>query len=115
MGFAKELRERRNVEAREVVVPEWGDDSGDFKLYCKPITCADLNILQKKYPDFLENTTVEAMVDLILIKALDKDGKKIFAPLQDRKDLMEEETAIISDIANQMFSEIETQDELAKN
>ena len=55
------------------------------------------------------------MVDLILIKALDKDGKKIFAPLQDRKDLMEEETAIISDIANQMFSEIETQDELAKN
>jgi hypothetical protein len=115
MGFAKELRQRRTVEAREVVVPEWGDESGAFKLYCKPITCADLQKLQIKHPNFLENTTIEAMVDLIIIKALDEDGKKIFAPLQDRKDLMEEETTVISEIANQMFADIESQEALAKN
>ena len=55
------------------------------------------------------------MVDLIIIKALDEDGKKIFAPLQDRKDLMEEETTVISEIANQMFADIESQEALAKN
>lgn len=115
MGFAKELRERRTVEAREVVVPEWGDESGDFKLYCKPITCMDLQKLQTKHPNFMENTTIDAMVDLIIIKALDSEGKKIFNPLQDRKDLMEEETAIISEIANQMFAEIQTEAESAKN
>ena len=39
MGLAKELRSRRKQEAREVSVPEWGDESGAFKLYCRSITC----------------------------------------------------------------------------
>ena len=33
MGLAKELRSRREVKAREVVVTEWGDEAGVFKLY----------------------------------------------------------------------------------
>ena len=33
MGLAKELRARRKLEAREVLVPAWGDESGAFKLY----------------------------------------------------------------------------------
>lgn len=115
MGLAKQLRERRNIEAREVVVEEWGDESGAFKLYCKPITCQDLQTLQKKHPAFLENTTIEAMVDLILIKAIDADGGRLFNGLEDRKELMAEETTVISNIAQQMFAEIETQEDLAKN
>ena len=68
MGLAKELRNRREVKAREVLVPAWGDDSGDFKLYCRAITCYDLDQLQKKHPNFLNNTTIGAMVDLICMK-----------------------------------------------
>ena len=48
MGLAKELRNRRKLEAREVLVNEWGDESGPFKLYCRSITCYDLDKLQKK-------------------------------------------------------------------
>lgn len=115
MGLAKELRERRKIDAREVVVPEWGDDSGDFKLYCKPITCGDLTTIQKKHPNFLESTSIEAMVDLIIIKAIDVDGKRLFNHIQDRKDLLDEETTVISDIAQQMFADIQPRDKLAKN
>lgn len=115
MGMAKQLRERREVKTREVVVPEWGDETGDFKLYCKPITCFDLNQLQKKHPDFLTNTTISAMVDLIIMKALDDNGVKLFNGIEDRVELMAEETAVVSEIANQMFAEIETQEDLAKN
>lgn len=114
MGLAKELRGRRKVEAREVLVSAWSDESGAFKLYCRPITCYDLDVLQKKHPNFLQNTTIGAMVDLILMKAIDESGEKLFTSA-DRIDLMGEETNVISDIANQMFSEIESVEALEGN
>ena len=115
MGIAKELRKRAEVKVREVVVPEWGDDSGDFKLYCKAITCNDLNLLQKKHPNFLNNTTIAAMVDLIVMKAEDQGGDRLFTAADDRVELMGEQTDVISEIANQMFAEIESEEDLAKN
>jgi len=115
MGLAKELRSRRKVQAREVQVPEWGDESGAFKLYCRSITCYDLDQLQKKHPNFLQNTTIGAMVDLICMKAEDEGGTKLFSSAEDRIDLMGEETSVISEIANQMFAEIETSEALEGN
>jgi hypothetical protein len=115
MGLAKELRNRRKLQAREVLVPEWGDDSGPFKLYCRSITCYDMDMLQKKHPNFLSNTTIGAMVDLICMKAEDESGSKLFGSAEDRIDLMGEETTVISEIANQMFSEIETIEALEGN
>ena len=115
MGLAKELRNRRSINTREVLVPEWGDESGAFKLYCRPITCYDLDQLQKKHPNFLSNTTVGAMVDLIVMKALDESGNKLFTSAEDRVDLMGEETNVISAIANQMFSEIESVEAIEGN
>ena len=115
MGLAKELRSRRKVEAREVVVPAWGDESGDFKLYSRSITCYDLDQLQKKHPNFLQNTTIGAMVDLICMKAEDEGGNKLFSAAEDRIDLMGEETNVISEIANQMFADIESAEDAEGN
>jgi len=115
MGLAKDLRSRRKLQAREVFVPAWGDESGAFKLYCRSITCYDLDQLQKKHPDFLNNTTIGAMVDLICMKAEDEGGTKLFGSAEDRLDLMGEETSVISDIANQMFAEIETVEAIQGN
>ena len=115
MGLAKELRKRREVKTREVIVPEWGDESGDYKLYCRPITCYDLNQLQKRHPDFLTNTSIAAMVDLIVMKALDESGDKLFNGSEDRADLMGEETNVISEIANQMFAEVTSIEESEGN
>ena len=109
MGLAKELRSRRKLQAREVLVPAWGDESGAFKLYCRSITCYDLDQLQKS------NTTIGSMVDLICMKAEDEGGSKLFASAEDRIDLMGEETNVISDIANQMFAEIESAESLEGN
>jgi hypothetical protein len=108
MGLAKELRNRRKLNAREVLVPAWGDESGAFKLYCRAITCYDLDQLQKKHPNFLNNTTVGAMVDLIVMKAEDEAGHKLFTSADDRIDLMGEETSVISEIANQMFADVQS-------
>jgi hypothetical protein len=63
----------------------------------------------------MENTTIAAMVDLILMKAEDEGGEKLFTSVEDRIDLMGEETAVVSSIAEQMFSEIQSVEDAEKN
>lgn len=116
MGLAKELRNRRTITAKEVSVQGWADSAGEpFVLYCKPITCYDVNELQKKHKNFLESPSIASMVDMIILKAVDESGDKLFAKSEDKIDLMGEETGIISDIANQMFSTIVDAEEAEKN
>ena len=55
------------------------------------------------------------MVDLIVMKAEDEGGSKLFTSAEDKIDLMGEETTVISEIANQMFSEIESVEAAEKN
>ena len=74
-----------------------------------------MNQLQKKHPNFLNNTTIAAMVDLILMKAEDEAGDKLFTAADDKIELMGEQTDVISEIANQMFADIESEEDLAKN
>lgn len=116
MGLAKELRNRRQLNARKIEVTAWADPDGQpFAMYCFPITCYDVNELQKKHPKFMENTTMAAMIDLIVMKASDQDGNRLFTSAEDRIDLLGEETAVISSIAEQMFAEIQTIEDQEKN
>jgi hypothetical protein len=55
------------------------------------------------------------MIDLILMKSMDESGSKLFTSAEDRIDLMGEETSVISEIANQMFAEIEPIENQIKN
>ena len=74
-----------------------------------------MNQLQKKHPNFLTNTTIAAMVDLIIMKAEDQSGDRLFTAADDKIELMGEQTDVISQIANQMFADIESEEDLAKN
>jgi len=116
MGLAKELRNRRTVKATKVTVQGWADEKGKpFIMYCKPITCYDINELQKKHKTILEAPTIAAMVDMVVLKAEDEAGDKLFTSAEDRIDLMGEQTDIISDIANQMFASIVDVEAAEKN
>ena len=115
MGLAKELRARRKQSRREISVDEWSDEDGPFLLWCRPITCYDLNELQKRHPQVMQNPSVAAMVDLIVMKAESKDGEKLFTSAEDKIDLMGEETTIVSGIANEMFGMIEAFEDVEKD
>jgi len=115
MGLAKELRARRKQSRRKISVAEWADDSGPFSLYCRPLTCYDLNELQKRHPQVMQNPSIAAMVDLIVMKAESKDGEKLFTSGEDKLDLMGEETIVVSYIANEMFGTIESIEDVEKN
>ena len=62
----------------------------------------------------MENTTVAAMIDLIVMKATDEGGARLFTAAEDKHDLMGEETGVISEISGQMFAEIESIEEQEK-
>jgi hypothetical protein len=49
------------------------------------------------------------------MKAMDENDQKLFNSGEDRMDLMGEETNVISEIANQMFSDIESVEAHEKN
>lgn len=115
MGLAKELRARRKQSRRKIEVVEWADESGPFALFCRPLTCYDLNELQKRHPQVMQNPSIAAMVDLIVMKAESKDGEKLFTSAEDRLDLMGEETTVVSGIANEMFGTIEAFEDVEKN
>ena len=115
MSSDKEYRKQREVKRRAISVPLRADSDGQpFTMYYRQITCYDLNELRRKHPKFLENTTVGAMVDLIVMKAEGEDGQKLFNA-EDKLDLMGEETSVVSNIAEQMFAEVTSTEEAEKN
>ena len=55
------------------------------------------------------------MVDLIVMKAEDEGGDRLFTAADDRIDLMGEETTVISAIAEEMFAQIQSTEVAEKN
>ena len=115
MSLAKQLRARNKKPAKKIDVKAWADEDGiPFSFYTYNVTCNDLKFLESRHPKFLENTTISSMVDLILLKAVDESGEKIFGTAEDRIELMGEEITVISDIAEKMFSTIDSVDTAKK-
>lgn len=93
MAIRDKIKERLSVSAKSFHIDEWDED-----IYCTPISCGEMSKLQKRHPSFLTNMDGEAMVDLILSKALDSNGDKLFT-LEDKPYLLREEMTVISSVA----------------
>ena len=114
MSLAKRIAASRQSNRKSFDVAEWGEDGVPLTVYVGMLTCADVDRLQRKHQNFMSNPTVAAMVDLIIMKAEDKDGEKLFT-LEDKPILMRESVAIISKIAGEMFSSVEKQEDLGND
>jgi len=114
MSLGKVISERRNRQRRVIEVSDWGEDDKPLLIYSSAITAGDLKNIQRKHKNFLNDMTIDGMVDLIIMKAQDVDGNKLFT-LEDKVYLMGEELMIISNIAGQMFGDIDTIEDAEKN
>jgi hypothetical protein len=93
MSIRDKIKERLSSAPKAVYIEEW-----DETIYVKPLNCGEMSKLQNRHKDFLSNMTGEAMVDLILMKALDKDGEKAF-DLEDKPYLLKESMSVIGSVA----------------
>lgn len=84
-------------EIKRIEVPEWGDEDGNPAIViAEPFTLADRKTLLK----FAKDDEMEFVVRLVIMKAMDEDGKKLF-DLSDKPVLMNKvDPAIILRLAN---------------
>jgi len=115
MSLAKTIKSRLDAKPRRVIeVPEWGEDGAPLLLYVSDITAGDIHKLQRKHKDFLNNQTMDAMVDLIIQKAELQDGNKAFT-LEDKPVLMTFNLSEIASVAGNMFGDVDSIEEIEKN
>ena len=100
-----------NIGVQSMEVFEWKDANGKpVTLYWNPITLLEKNRLLKK-SDTLNDIAI--LADVLVMKALDKDGKKVFK-LEDKQTLMNSaDPNILQRIAQKMV-EVPSIDELKK-
>ena len=102
------LRERiaANRETRErncVEVADWGDENGSMRIFSGPVTGAEIDRVVKKHSGFLTNPSIEAMVDMIILKAEDDNGEKHFT-IEDKMTMLHEPFNIVADVFASVFS-----------
>ena len=93
-----------NLGTQSIEVPEWKDEDGKpVILYWNPITLSEKNKLLKK-SDTLNDVSI--LADILVMKAIDKDGNKIFT-LEDKLALMHKvDSDVLSRIATAMVQAI---------
>ena len=114
MSLGQKIAARRQKEARVIEVEEWGEDGAPLLVHIYPLTAGDMNKIQKKHRNFLNDMTIDGMVDLIILKAGDADGNRLFS-VADKTHLMDEPLPLISSIAARMFGDIEGVEDAEKN
>ena len=99
---AKSHFESLGVQSLEV--EEWKDEAGNpSTIYWNPITLSEKNKLFKK-SDNLNDVSI--LADILIMKAIDKDGNKIFT-LEDKLALMHKvDSDVLSRIATAMVQAI---------
>ncbi len=110
IDIAKAHFESLGVQSMEV--PEWKDTDGKPSvIYWNPINLYEKNILFKKSDNMQD---VSILADILVMKALDKDGKKLFEA-KDKLTLMYKvDSDVLSRIATEMVKAI-TPEEVKKN
>jgi len=88
-------------DVRVIEVPEWGNEDQPLKIYSKPLTLSETSKLYKMSKD--DDLTMMAYV--LIYKALDENGDKLF-DLSDKRALLNDvDQQILVDVATQIMGQ----------
>ena len=111
--LGEQIRAKQSNERTRIEVEEWGDDE-PLVLYAGELLCGEFNKLQRKHPDFLNNQTIEALVDLIIMKAETDQGDKAF-DVGDKPILMRQPLTVVTNVASSLMGNLDTIEDAEKN
>jgi hypothetical protein len=99
-----------SLDVKKISVPEWGEDGKPLLIYSKPLTLQETSKLFR-----MAKEDDMAMLAFILIyKALDENGDKIFS-LEDKNTLLNKvDRNILIRVANEIMAE-QPEDVVKKN
>ena len=88
-------------DVRVIEVPEWGEDDKPLRIFSKPLTLAETSKLYKMSKE--DDLTMMAYV--LIYKALDENGDKLF-DLSDKRALLNDvDQKILVDVATQIMGQ----------
>lgn len=104
MSLAKRIAAKRADQQRGFVdVEEWGEGDNPLRLFFTSVSARDIEKVQRKYKDFLTQTSLGAMVEMIIEKCEDEKGDKAFT-LEDKPILMGEPIGVIAKVFGAVFN-----------
>jgi hypothetical protein len=89
-------------DVKVIEVAEWGEDDKPLKIYSKPLTLAETSKLYK----MSKEDDLTMMAYLLIYKALDENGDKLFT-LDDKSSLLnnvDQEILVFFNIFNRLLS-----------
>tara|TARA_B100000519_G_scaffold202780_1_gene222281 strand:+ start:467 stop:820 length:354 start_codon:yes stop_codon:yes gene_type:complete len=104
IDYFEGIRDHFNAQETKVIeVPEWGL-IGDKAIHCKPFN------MQEKAKIFKGATTTDliVLIDVIVEKALTKDGKKMFDATNILSFKTKADTNVIADVATRIMGTQDT-------
>ena len=113
-AFGERISANTKQNTIQVEVAEWGDENEPMVLFATPLNAGEFTRLQKKHPNFLNNMTVEGLIDMLIMKAMDGEGNKAF-DLGDKPVLMRQPVGLISNVAGQLMGDVASVEEAKKD
>lgn len=87
---------------KTIEVPEWGEGDQAMKIFCEPITLFDM----KKFMKLAKDDEVEMLVYVLIYKALDENGEKIFTIEHKNKLLNNVDSSVLVRVATEVMGNI---------
>lgn len=110
MSLAKRIAAKRAEQERGFVdVAEWGEADEPLRLYFSPVSARDMEVIQRKHKDFINNPTMSAMVEMIIRKCEDNEGDTVFS-LEDKPILMGETINVIAKVFGAVLESVSSEE-----
>lgn len=92
-----------DIETKVIEVPEWGsDEANPLKIFCRPITLLEM----KKFMILAKDDEVEMLVYVLIYKALDEAGEKIYT-IEHKHDLLNNvDSGVLVRVATEVMGNI---------
>jgi hypothetical protein len=110
MSLAKRIAaNREQKELSSIEVEEWGEGGQPQTLFFSEVSARDMSKIQKKHADFINNPTMDAMVEMIILKCQTADGEKAF-DIGDKFILMGEPLGVIAKVFGAIFNTVSVEE-----
>ena len=113
-AFGERISAKAKQSTVRVEVLEWGDENEPMVLFATPLNAGEFSRLQKKHPNFLNDMTVEGLIDMLIMKAMDSEDNKAF-DVGDKPILMRQPVGLISNVAGQLMGDVTSVEEAKKD
>lgn len=97
-----DLHLAQEVERKLIEVPEVLHKGEPLSFFVSEMTCREMDKITKKHKDL---GSMEAMIEVIIMKAQDENGEKAFS-LEHKPFFMNRDPKIVARIFNQVFNAI---------